>query len=378
YDSKKQEAHRKLRIVIVDLDIYCEIPAGKFLSGFHKNTMRNNELNRLKINNDINDIIKKFYPKGNSFLPRYFIKRFPVTNKEWKQFMDNHPDSTLSPPKDSIYNQSEDDLPVTNILYDDIIDYCRIKGTRLPTGREWEKAARGTEGRLFPWGDIFNIDYCNCSQLGFGLPTHVKQFPHAKSPYGVCDMLGNVFELVSHYIQENKSWYQTLRGGCYESSQYELNCFIGSHPVNSIEMKLNVENGKLLPKRKISSPMVGFRDVIEVEESPAYPQGFIKHEKSRFRSPYTQKPITNQRIFIARYAVSNEEYLEFIKTCQYAYPSHWRKHNDSFFPFEERYYPVVNVSYDDAIRFCKWKSQKLGVECKIVPINLYLSVVHGP
>lgn len=110
------------------------------------------------------------------------------------------------------------DHPVTFVSWHDAKAYCAWAGKRLPTDEEWEKAARGTDGRMFPWGNQFDINKVNSpvrwGQLKVeGDTTPVGAFPEGASPYGLHDVSGNVWEWTD-------SWYRAYPGNKKPSENY--------------------------------------------------------------------------------------------------------------------------------------------------------------
>lgn len=172
------------------------IPAGEFLFGPNKQKMT---------------------------LPAYYIDRLPVTNAEFKVFVDAT--KAEFPPhwrKGAPLPGSEND-PVTQVNWFDAKAYAEWAGKRLPTGPEWEKAARGTDGRTYPWGDAFDQKALNYGTTGPGKVVPVGQYsPQGDSPYGVADMAGNVFEWTD---DGNPVITEGLRGGSWLDGRDEARTF---------------------------------------------------------------------------------------------------------------------------------------------------------
>lgn len=142
----------------------------------------------------------------------FYIDRTPVTNLQFAEFMEESSyikalKKKLSPREVEICREIEQfaesipDHPVVRVTWFDAFVYAEWNGKRLPTSLEWEKAARGTDGRLYPWGNDFDADLCNCAASGIGNTTPVLTYPEGCSPYGCYDMAGNVFEWVSDWTE---------------------------------------------------------------------------------------------------------------------------------------------------------------------------------
>ncbi len=107
-----------------------------------------------------------------------------------------------------------EDLPVTNVAARDAEAFARKRGKRLPTAAEWEKAARGTEGRRFPWGDAGEPTFLNHAGSGLGAPLPVTANPKGASPYGCLNMAGNAAELTIGEGSPDAIW---VRGGSFKN-----------------------------------------------------------------------------------------------------------------------------------------------------------------
>ena len=128
------------------------------------------------------------------YLDAYAIDRYPVTNAQYKKFID---EKGYTPPPGwhgDQYPSGKANHPVLYVTWHDAQAYAEWAGKRLPTEAEWEKAARGTDGRLWPWGNDWREGHCNCAENKTDDTTPVGIFPAGRSPYGVDDMAANVWE----------------------------------------------------------------------------------------------------------------------------------------------------------------------------------------
>lgn len=130
-------------------------------------------------------------------LPDFYIDRFPVTNAEYKKFVEATGAAEPTHWRRGTWPEGKADHPVVNVTWEQAAAYAEWAGKRLPTEEEWEKAARGTDGREWPWGSTFDPSRCNTNESGIWDTTPVGRYsPAGDSPYGAADMAGNVWEWI--------------------------------------------------------------------------------------------------------------------------------------------------------------------------------------
>ena len=146
-------------------------------------------------------------PQRTIYLDTFSIDRYEVTNHQYQQFVAATGHRKAAPPSryaKSMGKMRSPNQPVVYVSWDDAVAYCRWKGKRLPTEAEWEKAMRGTDGRLWPWGNQEKPNGANWGRVqdGHDDSARVGTFPTDQSPYGVMDGAGNVIEWVADWYQE--------------------------------------------------------------------------------------------------------------------------------------------------------------------------------
>ncbi|MCL4300535.1 MAG: formylglycine-generating enzyme family protein [Anaerolineae bacterium] len=163
------------------------IPAGDFLIGTDRKKDRLHQTDEL--------------PQHRLVITDFYLMRHPVTNVQYRLFMEitGHRPPLFWP--DGQFPADLAEHPVVGVSFSDATAFCRWTATvtgllvRLPTEAEWEKAARGPDGRLYPWGNEWRAGACNNRESKLGQTSPVGQFsPQGDSPYGVSDLAGNVQE----------------------------------------------------------------------------------------------------------------------------------------------------------------------------------------
>jgi len=239
-----------------------------------------------KMGDNFGDGLPREKPVHVVELDAFYIAKYEMTNGEWKKFRDDpgYDDVKFWPngrvvPKDQIpyWTQANnhgggtpgtDDFPVLGVNWDSATAYCAWlsaktgKKYRLPTEAEWEKAARGTDQRRYPWGN--EIDHTDANFVGsaeFDTGMKVGSFEKGKSPYGAYDMGGNVMEWCSDWYSRDyysasprknpkgpaTGAYKVLRGGTFFVEAFDLRSYARSAAWPSLQ----------------SHRMIGFRAVRE-------------------------------------------------------------------------------------------------------------------
>ncbi|SNR29231.1 Formylglycine-generating enzyme, required for sulfatase activity, contains SUMF1/FGE domain [Haloechinothrix alba] len=148
------------------------------------------------------------------WVPDFYIDVHPVTNAEYSRFVAA---TGHTPPQhwvDGTYPERLADHPVVFVTWNDATAYANWAGKGLPTSQQWEKAARGTRGTVYPWGDQPTPAKCNVRENGVGETTAVDCYQSGVSPYGVYDLCGNVWEWCS---TETKPGRHELKGAAWTS-----------------------------------------------------------------------------------------------------------------------------------------------------------------
>ena len=206
-------------------------------------------------------------PRHKVTLAPYFIDRTEVTNGDYARFVGA---TRHQPPphwRGPLPAKDTDHHPVTHVTWFDADQYCKWAGKKLPSEAQWERAARGRNGQVYPWGNRFERDRVNVNS---GHTTPVGSLPEGDSPDGVADMIGNVWEWTDGWftaypgspVEDDKfgERFRVLRGNSWASA--------GHFPDKADEEEVIANNSRttyrlyLTPKGRLND--VGFRCVKRV------------------------------------------------------------------------------------------------------------------
>lgn len=341
-------------------------------------------------------------------LPAFHIAQGTVSNDEYLEFVQ---DTGYNRPKH--WQQSTGsfpshlrDLPVVNVSFADAEAFCQWSNTRLPTNDEWERAARGNDGRAYPWGVAWEVETNghvlrpkvaianDQSEWRDAYPANtiernevtsegllpVYGLQEGKTPEGLLNMAGNVWE----WADGGKGGMKHTRGGSYkcEGRFYSLAWFrLPTDPVITdddvgfryVRDDSATGRDRLLSLEELTTTVFvpeGVYNVgVTLAQCLALAEKFeLSHESAQKVGRNQARQVHKSSFRIRKYLVTNEEYYEFVKQTGYLWPSHWSaellKWSRSSLPFLDkyRYHPVTHVSYRDAVAFCFWRGGRLPTE----------------
>ena len=230
HDMDDLEARRKDILPEANKRLMVHIPVGPFTMGGRDKDGPSSER-----------------PAHTVYQSAYYISKTPVTNQDYREFVQCTGHRAPIHWQRGTFPAGVGKHPVVNVSWQDARDYADWRSARLPTESEWEKAARGSDERLYPWGTRFTEgERCNANNQ-IGTTTPVDEWPDGLSFYGVWDMAGNVYEWCYDYYDPD--YYKdspmtnpkgadggqerVIRGGSYQETRAALRT---THRIGSSEV----------------------------------------------------------------------------------------------------------------------------------------------
>ena len=347
---------------------WVEIPAGEFLMG-------SNPIAPITSYPDES-------PEHQIDLEEFFISAKPITNAQYERFVASTGYKKPGHWIGGVVPQKKKEHPVTYIDWNDANAFANWCGASLPSEAQWEKSARGSDGRLFPWGDEEPTNEDANFGNSIGDTTEVGTHKSGASIFGVLDLAGNVWEWTSSIHREypynsndgredvNLWGARVVRGGNYLSAAKNIRCadrhsiyptardiYIGFRVVTKNLSVIKKDCGIDFEWQKIPAGKFlmgsGHTQTDKELPDPEY-FGVSKHGANRpadFDNELPQHKLILEKYRISKTPVTNAQYEIFTKATSYPVPGHWP---EGVVTPEIANHPVVYVDWADVQAFCTW------------------------
>lgn len=361
-------------------------------------------------------------PAHKVYLDTYYIYKNEVTNRQFRKFVDET-GYKAEGNWEKWVTSGTDDYPVVMVSWNDAAAYCKWAGVKLPTEAQWEKAARGTDKRIYPWGNTWDPSLCNNKEIPHKLIEGKARYLFEKtgilpvgffsggvSPYGVADMSGNVREWCSDWFKDD--YYEespqknpqgpdsgedkVLRGGSFfgeisscritaredneassNDTDYGFRCMwdkgmpFPAPSKKAVPAKAAAKGEQSPPPESTPAPpdISGLKKEKKNQKDGAemilipggeFMMGASPHDKD---AGWEEKPL--HRVFLApfyiyKYEVTFGQFALFIKETGYKSKGGWEKYSKKGM----ENLPVVYVTWDDASAYCRWAGGNLPTEAQ--------------
>lgn len=307
-------------------------------------------------------------PRHRVSCPAFRIGRTPVTNAEYRECVEatGHPAPSHWP--GGAVPAGRELHPVTYVSWSDALAFCRWAGGLLPSEAQWERAARGDDGRTWPWGDVAPAE----DRAAFGMTdtSAVALRPRGASPFGALDMAGNAWEWTASALRPypydaadgREDWAspeaRVVRGGAYSHGPGEVRCSYRHGMLPGVVDHYVGLRLACTPAARLSLDL----DTVDVPAGEVL-LGNDPRPSSGAALPdeAPRHTVSLPTVLLGATPVTNAQYLEFVRSTGHPAPTHWL---DAVPPPGLEQHPVTHVDWFDANAFCRWAGVRLPTEAE--------------